>query len=226
MTNRWGKVGAVTDFMFLGSKITVADDCSHEIKTPALRKNAVAHAVCAHLLPSVWLLRPCALWPARLLCPEDCPGHWSGNIPISKESSRGSTLQADSFPSEPPGKPLTNLDSISKSRDNTLLAKVRIIKPMVFPVLMYSFESWTIKKAEQLRTDVLELWRQRRLLRVPWTARRRNQSILKEINPDYLLEGLMLKLKLQYFGHLMWRANSLEKTLLLWKFEGRQRRRR
>ena len=118
----------------------------------------------------------------------------------------------------------TNLDSILKSRDITLLTKVHIVKAMVFPVVMYGCESWTIKKAECLRIDAFELWCYRRLLRVPWTARRSNQSILKEINPEYSLEGLMLKLKLQYFGHLMQRANLLEKTLMLGKTEVRRRR--
>ena len=108
---------------------------------------------------------------------------------------------------------MTNLDSVFKSRNITLLIKVRIVKVMVFPVVMYGCESWTIKKAESQRIDVFELWCQRRLLRVPWTARRSNQSILKEIDPEYSLEGLMLKLKLQYFGHLMRRTDLLEKTL-------------
>ena len=108
-----------------------------------------------------------------------------------------------------------NIDNILKSGDITLPKKVRLVKAMVFPVVMYGCESWTIKKAECQRTDTFEVWCWRRLLRVPWTARRSNQSILKEISPDYLLEGLMLKLKLQYFGHLMRRANSLEKTPML-----------
>ena len=119
---------------------------------------------------------------------------------------------------------MTNLDSILKSRDITLPTKVRLVKAMVFPVVMYGCESWTIKKAEGQRIDVFELWCWRRLLRVPWTARRFNQSILKEIGPDYSLEGLMLKLKLQYFGHVMRRTDSLEKTLMLGKTEGRRRR--
>ena len=118
----------------------------------------------------------------------------------------------------------TNLDSILKSRDITLPTKVHIVKAMVFPVVMYGCESWTIKKADCQRSDAFELWCWRRLLRVPWTARRSNQSILKEISPEYSLEGLMLKLKLQYFGHLMRRADSLEKTLMLGKIEGRRRR--
>jgi len=119
---------------------------------------------------------------------------------------------------------MTNLDSIFKSRDITLLTKVCLVKAMVFPVVMYGCESWTTKKAEHRRIDAFELWCWRRLLRVPWTARRSNQSILKEISPGCSLEGLMLNLKLQYFGHLMWRADSLEKTLMLGKIESRKRR--
>ena len=119
---------------------------------------------------------------------------------------------------------MTNLDSILKSRDITLPIKVRLVKAMVFPVVVYGCESWTIKKAECQRIDAFELWCWRRLFRVPWTARRSNQSILKEISPGCSLEGLMLKLKLQYFGHLMCRTASLEKTLLLGKIEGRRRR--
>ena len=120
-------------------------------------------------------------------------------------------------------KVMTNLDSILKSRDISLPTKVRRVKAMVFPVVMYGCESWTIKKAECRRTDAFELWCWRRLLRVPWTARS-NQSILEEINPEYSLEGLMLKLKLQYSGHFMLRADSLEKTLMVGKTEGRRRR--
>ena len=122
---------------------------------------------------------------------------------------------------------MTNLDSILKSRDITLSTKVRLVKAMVFPVIMYGCESWTIKKAEHKRIDAysFELWCCRRLLRVPWTARRSNQSILKEISPGCSLVGLMLKLKLQYFGHLMRRADSFEKTLMLGKIDGRRRRR-
>ena len=119
---------------------------------------------------------------------------------------------------------MTNLDSILKSRDITLPAKVCLVKAMVFPVVMYGCERWTIKKAECWRIDAFELWCWRRLLRVPWTARRPNQSILKEISPECSLEGLMLKQKLQYFGHLMRRADSFEKTLMLGKIEGRRRR--
>ena len=121
-------------------------------------------------------------------------------------------------------KVMTNLDSILKGRDITLPTKVHLVKAMVFPGVMYGCESWTIRKAESRRTDAFELWYWRRLLRVPWTARRSNQSILKEISPEYSLEGLMLKLKLQYFGHLMQRANSFEKTLMLGKLEGGKRR--
>ena len=119
---------------------------------------------------------------------------------------------------------MTNLDSIFKSRDITLPMKVHLVKAIVFPVVVYGCESWAIKNAECQRIDAFELWCWRRLLRVPWTARRSNQSILKEISPEYSLEGLMLMLKLQYFGHLMERADSFEKTLMLGKIEGRRRR--
>ena len=119
---------------------------------------------------------------------------------------------------------MTNQDSILKSRDITLPTKVHLVKAMVFPVVMYGCESWTIKKAERRRIDAFELWCWRRLLRVPWTVRRSNQSILKEISPGCSLEGLMLKMNLQYFGHLMQRADSLEKTLMLGKIEGRRKR--
>ena len=119
---------------------------------------------------------------------------------------------------------MTNLDSIFKSRNITLPTKARLVKAMVFPVVMYGCESWTVKKAERRRIDAFELWCWRRLLRVPWTARRSNQSILKEINPGTSLEGMMLKLKLQYFGHLMGRVDSLEKTLMPGGIGGRRRR--
>ena len=118
---------------------------------------------------------------------------------------------------------MSNLDSMLKSRDITLPTKICLVKATVFPVVVYGCERWTIKKAEHRRIDAFELWYWRRLLRVPWTARRSNQSILKEISPEYLLEGLMLKLKLQYFGHLIQRTDSLEKTLILGKIEGRRR---
>ena len=141
----------MSDFIFLGSKITADGDCSHEIKR-------------------------CLLLGRKVM---------------------------------------TNLDSIFKSRDNTLPTKICRVKAMVFPVVMYGCESWTVKKAESQRIDAFELWCWRRLLRVPWTARRSNQSILNEVSPEYSLEGLMLKLNLQYFGHLMRRTDSLEKTLML-----------
>ena len=153
-------IETVTDFIFLGSKITADGDCSHEFKRRLLHGRKV----------------------------------------------------------------MTNLDSILKSRDITLSTKVQLVKAMVFPVVMYGCESWTIKKAERWRIDAFEVWCWRRLLRVPWTTRRSNQSILKEISPGCWLVGLMLKLKLQYFGHLMQRADSFEKTLMLGRIEGRRRR--
>ena len=153
-------VETVSDFIFLGSKITADRDCSHEIKRCLLLRRKV----------------------------------------------------------------MTNLDSILKSRDITLPTKLHLVKAIVFPVVMYGCESWTIKKAEHRRIDAFEVWCWRRLLRVPWTARRSNQFILKDISPGYSLEGLMLKLKLQYFGHLMRRADSFEKALMLGKIEGRRRR--
>ena len=119
---------------------------------------------------------------------------------------------------------MTNLDSILKSRDTTLPTKVHLVKAMVFPVVMYGCESWIIKKTEHQKIDAFELWCWRRPLRIPWTARRSNQAILKEISPQYLLEGLIPKLKFQYFGHLMQRTDSLEKTLMLGKIKGRRRR--
>ena len=121
-------------------------------------------------------------------------------------------------------KAMTNLDSILKSRDLSFLTKVHLVKAMVFPVVIYGCESWPIKKAEHRNIDAFELWCWRRFLRIPWMARRSNQSILKEISPEYSLEGLMLKLKLQYFGHLMWRTDSSEKTLILGNIEGRRRK--
>ena len=152
----------MTDFIFLGSKITADGDCRREVK---------------------------------------------GHLLLGR-------------------KVMTSLDSILKSRDITLPTKVHLVKAMVFPVVMYGCESRTVKKAECRRIEAFELWCWRRLLRVPWTARRSNQSILKEISPEYSLEGLMLKLTLQYFGHLMQRTDSLEKTLMLEKIEGRKRGRR
>ena len=153
MENRWERMETVSNFIFLGSKITADGDCSHEIKR--------------HLLLG--------------------------------------------------RKVMTNLDSILKSRDITLSTKVHLVKAMVFPVVMYGFDSWSIKKAEHQRIDAFELWCWRRLLRVPWTVRKSNPSILKEISPGCSLEGLMLKLKLQYFASLMWRTCLLEKTLMLVK---------
>ena len=153
-------VEAVSDFIFLGSKITADSDCSHEIKRRLLLGRKV----------------------------------------------------------------MTNLDSIFKSTDITLPTKIRLVKAMVFPVVMYRCESWTVKNAERQRIDAFGLWCWRRLLRVPWTARRSNQSILKEISPGCSLEGLMLKLKLQCFGHLMRRVDSLEKTLMLGGIGGRRRK--
>ena len=155
-----GKKWKLTDSIFLGSKITVNSNCSHEMKR-------------------------CLL--------------------LGKKA-------------------MTNLDSIFKSEGTTLPTKVQIVQAMISLVVVYGYESWTIKKAEHQRIHAFKLWCWRRLLRVPWTARKSNQSILKEISPEYSLEGLSLKLKLQYFGHLMWRAYSLEKTLMLGKIEGRRRR--
>ena len=156
------KLEVVTDFLFLGSKITLDGDCCHEIRRLLLLGRKV----------------------------------------------------------------MTNLDSVLKSRDITLLTKIHIVKAMVFPVVMYSCESWTVKKAECQRIDAFKLWCWRRLLRVPWIARRSNQPILREINPEYSLKGLMLKLKLLYFGHLMQTADSVEKSLMLGKIEGIRKRRR
>ena len=143
-------------------------------------------------------------------------------LAVSLWSSKLGMKLKDAYSLE--GKLMTNLDSILKSRDVTLPTKVRLVKAMVFPVVMYGCESWTVKKAECRRIDALELWCWRRLLRVPWTARRSNQSILKEISPGTSLEGMMLRLKLQYFGHLMRRVDSLEKTLMLGGIGGKRRR--
>ena len=150
----------VTDFIFLGSKITMVGDCSHEIKR---------------------------------------------SLPLRRKA-------------------MTKLDGVLKSRDITLLTRIHLVKAVVFPVVMYGCESWTIKKAECWRIDAFEVCCWTRFLRMPWTERKSNQLILKEINPEYSLEGLMLKLKLQYFGHLMWRADSMEKTLMLGKTEAKRRR--
>ena len=136
-----------------------------------------------------------------------------GDLPNPGIESRSPTLQADSLPAEPQGKPMTNLESVLKSRDTTLPTKVGLIKAMFFSVVMYGCESWTVKNIECVRIDAFELWCWRRLLRVPWTAKRSNQSILKEINSEYSLEGLRLKLKPQYFGHLIQRTDSCFKDL-------------
>ena len=156
---------------------------------------------------------------------------WGNSVNSNRLYFGGSKITADGDCSHEIKRPLllgrkamTNLDSILKSRGIALPKKVCLVKTVVFPVTMYGFESWTIKKAEHRRINAFELWCWRRLLRITWAARRPNQSILKEISPEYSLEGLMLKLKLQYFGHLMWRTDSFEKTLMLGKFEGRRRR--
>ena len=142
---------------------------------------------------------------SKIIADGDCSHEIKGCLPLGRKA-------------------MTNQDSILKSRDITLLTKVHLIKVVVFPVVVYGFECWTIKKAKHQRIDAFELWCWRRLLRVPWTAKRSNQSILKEISSECSLEGLMLRLKLQYFGHLMRRTDSLEKTLILGKTEGRRRR--
>ena len=155
-----------------------------------------------------------------------CKKSWNAGWEIwggVREASFGFLLRIQ-FTLTPWKESYDNLDSTIKSRDITLSTKICLVKAMVFPVVMYGSESWTIKKAESQRIDAFELWCWRRLLRVPWTARRSNESILKEIGPECSLEGLMLKLKLQYFDHLMWRADSFEKTLMLGKIEGRRRR--
>ena len=153
----------------------------------------------------------------RLPPPVFLPGESHGQRSLASYSPQGHK-ELDTT------KQLTNLDSTLKSRDITLPTKVHLVKAMDFPVVMYGCESWTIKRAERRRIDAFELWCWRRLLRISWTSRRSNQSILKEISPDYSLGGLMLKPKLQYFGHLVWRADSFEKTLILGKTEGRRRR--
>ena len=143
-----------------------------------------------------------------------------GDLPNPGIKPGSRTLEADALTSEPPGKPTRHI----KKQRHYFANRVHLVKAMVFPVVIYGCESWTIKKAEGRKIDAFELWCWRRLLRVPWTARRSNQSILKEISPGCSLEGLMLKLKLQYFGHVMWRADSFEKMLMLGKIEGRRRR--
>ena len=147
-----------------------------------------------------------------------------GELPDPGIEPGSPSLQADALTSEPPGKPMTNPNDLLNSRDITLPTQVHLVQAMVFPIIMYGCESWTIKKAECQRIDAFELWCWGRPLRVPWTAKRSNHSILKETSPEYSLEGLMLKLKLQYFGHLMRRTDSFEKTLMLGKIEGGMRR--
>ena len=200
----WKIVGELSDFIFLGSKITADGDCSHEIKRGLLLgRKVMTNLVKVKSLSRVRLLA--TPWTAAYQAPPSMrfsrQEYWSG------------------LPS-----PMTNLDSILKSRDITLPTKVCLVKAMVLPVVRYGCESWAIEKAERERIDPFELWCWRRLLRVPWTARRSNQSILKEINPEFSWEGLMLKLKLQYFGLLMQRTDTLEKTLMLGKIEGERRR--
>ena len=171
--------------------------------------------------PPLYFLTSLAVsWKRKQLTPVFLPGESHGQRSLAgsspwgcKESDTTDQLKLFQF-----------LDSVLKSRDITLPTKVHIVKALVFPIVMYGCESWTIKKNKHQRIDAFELWCWRRLLRVPWTARRSNPSILKEINPEYSLEGLMLKLKLQYFGYLMRRSDSLEKTLILGKIEGRKRR--
>ena len=187
----------------------------HPAQAPTLLLDALGHAESA---PST--LTPDSVHPApRVTSTPMSPG-------LRGSLRCGTSSTACFLWAEKPllTQPLTNLDSILKSRDITLPTKVYLVKAMVFPVVMYGCESWTIKKAECRRIDAFELWCWRRLLRVPWTSKRSNHSILKEISPEYSLEGLMLKLKLQYLGHLMLRTDSLEKNLMLGKIEGRRRR--
>ena len=192
--------------IFLGSKIIEDSDCC-------------CYCIASVVSNSVW---PHRWQPTRLPCPWNSPGKNTGvgfHFLLQDSDCSHDIKRRLLFGR----KVMTNLDSILKSRDITLSTMVCAVKAMVFPVVMYGCESWTIKKAERRRIDAFELWCWR-LLRVPWTARRSNQSILKEIGPEYSLEGLMLKLKLQYFGHLMQRTDSVEKTLVLEKIEGLRRR--
>ena len=196
----------VADFIFLGYKITVDGDCSHGIKRclfPA--RKAMTNLLLLSPFSRVWL---CAT-----------PQMAAHQAPPSLGFSRQEHWSGLPFPS-----PMTNLDNILKSRNSTLPTKVHLVKTMVFPLVIYGCESCTTKKAEWRRIDAFELCCWERFLKVPWTARRSNQSILKEISPEYSLEGLMLKLRLQYFGHLVWTADLFEKTLMLGKIEGRRRR--
>ena len=196
----------VRDFIFEGSKITAGGDCSHEIK----RRTLLGWKVMTNLDS---ILEKAMGTHSRTLA-------W--RIPGTEEP--GGLPSMGSHRVEHDWCNLAAADSILKSRDITLPASVCLVKDMAFPVVMYGYESWTIKRAEHWRIDDFELWCWRRLLRVPWTARRSNQSILKEISSEYSLEGLTLKLKPQYFGHLMRRTDSLKKTLMLGKIEGGRRR--
>ena len=219
---KWmGKNGTVTGFIFLGSKITEDGDCSHEIKK-CLLLGRKAMTFCDSVA--------CSL-PGSF-CPWDSPG---------KNTGVGCHVLQEIFPTEGlnpgllhcvqtlyclshQGNPMTNPDDILKNRDITLQTKVHVVKAMFFLVVMYRCYGWTTKNAENQRIDAFKLWCWKRLLRVSWIARRSNQSNLKYINPEYSLEELMLKLKFQYSGHLMGRAESLEKTMMLVKTEGRKRR--
>ena len=234
-------IETVKDFMLWGSQITADGDCSHEIKrclllgrkaVTNLQFSSVQSLSCVRLFATPWIATRQAslsvtntrsslkltsiesVMPSThlILCR---PVFLLPPIPPSIRVFSNESTLCMRWP---------NLDSILKSRDITLPTKVHLVKAMVFPVVMYGCESWIIKKAEHRRIDAFELWCWRRLLRDPWTARRSNQSILKEISPEYSLGGLMLKLKLQYFGHLMWRTDSLEKTLMLGGIGGRRKR--
>ena len=251
MANRWGSSGNSDRLYFGGAPkslqmVTAAmkleDTClleekmwptsvqfSHSVVSDSLRPQESQHArpPCPSPTPGVYPNpRPLSQWCHPAISSSGCPLLLLPPIPpsirvFSNESAlrmRWPKYWSFSFSISP-----SNLDSILKSRDITLPTKVHLVKAMVFPVVMYGCESWTIKKAERWRIDAFELWCWRRLLRVPWTARRSNQSILKEVSLEYSLEGLMLKLKLQYVGHLMWRTDSFETTLMLGKIEGRRR---
>ena len=223
----------VTDFIFQGFKITADGDCSDEIKRHLLLGMTSLVAQTVKCLPTMQETRVWSMGWEDLL-EKEMATHSSilaWKIPWMEEPSwllsmglqRVGHDWVTSLHLLLGRKAMTNLDNTLKSRDIALLTKVHLVKAMVFPVVMYGCESWTIKKAECQRIDCFEVCCWRRILRVPWTTRRSNQSILKEINPEHSLEGLMLKLKLQYFGHLIQKADSLEKTLMLGKTEGRRR---
>ena len=222
----------VADFIFLSSKITADGDCSHEIKMLVPWHKSYDQPSSVHFSRSVVSnsLQPHELQHSRLPCPSPTPGVYPNSCPLSQWCHPTISSSVVPFSSHPQSFlaswsfQKTNLNSILKSKDITLPAKVHVVKAMVFPAVIYGCESWTIRKAEHWRIDAFELCCWRKLLRVPWTARRSNQSILNEISPEYSLEGLMLKLKLQYFGHLMQRTDSLEKTLMLGKAAGRRKR--